>query len=194
MNPIQGMLAATRRGLGSLKVVMATGLYKTAAGVVSARVVKENAEALRGYLTVHLRSAKAAQHALAGIEDAVEHGTAEMLTRGPSKRAALFLAAKNAVEYERLFGESAAAPASAAPWEPTPPGRPEGWGRALDEVRFGLGPEESELIELAHARSLNADEIAYVLSAPKEDVSRKLDAARAYAKLLLEDVYGDEAA
>ena len=50
MNPLQAMLGATRRGLGSLKVVMATGLYKTAAGVVGARLLKDNGEALRRWI------------------------------------------------------------------------------------------------------------------------------------------------
>lgn len=193
MNPIQAILAGTRRGMGSLKVVMATGLYKTAAGVQGARLLKENAEALRAYLTIHLRTGKAAQHALAAIEDALEHGTAGELTKGPSRRSALFLLARNHVEYESLFGEAASVPIAAVPWEATPPGRPDGWGRALDEVRFSLGADEAEILELHYARDLNADELAYVLSAPKDEVERKLEAGAAYAKLLLEDVFGDAA-
>lgn len=191
-NPLESLLGATRRGLGSLKVVMATGLYKTAAGVVGARLLKEHGEALRAYLTIHLRSSKAAQNALAAIEDTIEHGTVEELTRGPTKRASLFLAAKNTIEYERLFGDgSAAQPISSVPWEPTPPGRPERWGRALDEMRFALGPEEAELLELSLVRGLEVHEIAYVIGLAKEDVQRKLEAGRGYAKLLLEDVFGD---
>ncbi len=189
MNPIQGMLAGTRKGLGSLKVVMATGLYKTAAGVVGARLLKDNNEPLRAYLTIHLRSGKAAQYALAGIEDSVEHGNGDELSRGPSKRAGLFLAAKNLIEYERLFGDGTTdKPLSSVPWEATPPGRPEGWGRALDELRFSLGAEEAELLELHHARGLNIDELAYVLGTSKDEVARKVEACAAYARLLLEDV------
>lgn len=192
MSPLEGLLGATRRGLGSLKVVMATGLYKTAAGVVGARLLKEHGEALRAYLTIHLRSAKAAQLALAAIEDTVEHGTVEELTRGPTKRASLFLAARNTVDYERLFGDGAAlAPLASVPWEPTPPGRPEGWGRALDELRFALGPEEAELLELSLVRGLEPHEVAYVLGLSHEEVQRKTEAARGYARLLLEDVFGD---
>ncbi|MCZ7682615.1 MAG: hypothetical protein M5U28_29005 [Sandaracinaceae bacterium] len=193
MNPIQAILAGTRRGMGSLKVVMATGLYKTAAGVQGARLLKENAEALRAYLTIGLRTGKAAQQALAAIEDALEHGTSGELTKGPSRRSALFLLARNHVEYERLFGDAAGVPVAAVPWEATPPGRPDGWGRALDEVRFSLGLDEAEILELHHARDLNTDELAYVLSAPKDEVERKLEAGAAYAKLLLEDVFGDAA-
>lgn len=191
MNPLQAMLGATRRGLGSLKVVMATGLYKTAAGVVGARLLKDNGEALRGYLTIHLRSGKAAQNALAAIADTIEHGTADELTKGPSKRAALFLAAKNLVEWERLFGEGAEAPLASVPWEATPPGRPEGWGRALDEMRFGLGQGEAEILELHYVRELNLDELAYVLGAGREEVEKRLEAGAGYARLLLEDVLGD---
>lgn len=193
MSPIQSILAATRRGMGSLKVVMATGLYKTAAGVQGARLFKQNAEALRAYLTIHLRTAKAAQNALLAMEDAIEHGTSSELGKGPSRRSALFLMARNYVEYERLFGDSANVPLAAVPWEATPVGRPDGWGRALDEVRFSLGPDEAEILELHYARDLNVDELAYVLSAPKDEVERKLEAGAAYAKLLLEDVFGDAA-
>jgi hypothetical protein len=190
---IQNLLANTVRGLGSLKVVMATGLYKTAAGVVGARHLKENAEALRQYLTVHLRNGRAAQQALAGIEDTIEHGSADELSRGPSKRSAFFLAAKNTVEYERMFGDGGAKqPLSAVPWEPTPPGRPDGWGRALDELRFGLGPDEAEILELHFARGLTLDELAYVLALPKDEIGRRLEAGSAYARLLLESVFGDK--
>ncbi len=192
-NPLQSLLAGTRRGMGSLKVVMATGLYKTAAGVQGARLLKENGEALRAYLTIHLRTGKAAQNALLAIEDTVEHGSSGELTKGPSRRSALYLLARNHVEYEGLFGEGANVPLAAVPWEATPPGRPEGWGRALDEVRFSLGADEAELLELHIARDLNVDELAYVLSAPKDEIERKLEAGRAYAKLLLEDVLGDAA-
>lgn len=192
MNPIQAMLGATRRGLGSLKVVMATGLYKTAAGVVGARLLKENGEALRGYLTIHLRSGKAAQNALAAIADTLEHGKADELTKGPSKRAALFLAAKNLIEWERLFGEGATEqPLASVPWEPAPIGRPEGWSRALDEIRFGLGQGEAEILELHHVRDLNVDELAYVLGATKDEIEKRLEAGAGYARLLLEDVLGD---
>jgi hypothetical protein len=187
---LQDLLGGTRRGLGSLKVVMATGLYKTAAGVVGARLLREHGEALRAYLTIQLRSAKAAQQALAGIEDTIEHGTVEELTRGPTKRASLFLAARNVVDYERLFGERATPePLSAVPWEPTPPGRPGGWGRGLDELRFSLGPEESELLELHLARGLEPHELTYVLGLGKDELARKLEAARGFAKLLLDDVF-----
>jgi serine/threonine protein kinase len=193
MSGIASMLAGTVRGLGSLKVVMATGLYKTAAGVVGARVLKENNEPLRQYLTIHLRSGRAAQNALLGIEDTVEHGTADDLSRGPTKRSALYLAARNSVEYERLFGEGTNQALSAVPWNPVPPGRPDKWGRALDELRFGLGPDESEILELHHARGLSVDELAFLLGAPKDEIAKRLEAGAAYAKLLLEDVFSGAA-
>lgn len=188
---IQTLLAGTRRGLGSLQIVMATGLYKTAAGVVGQKVFKEHAEALRTYLTIHLRSTAAAQLALASIEDAMQHGSREELEKGPSKRAALFLSARNMVEYERLFGDTLA-PMSQVPWEPTAPGRPEGWSRALDELRFSLGEDEAEILSFAHAFGLNLADIGYVLGLSKSEVKRRLDAGFGYAKLLLEDVFSDE--
>lgn len=195
MNPIQAMLGATRRGLGSLKVVMATGLYKTAAGVVGARLLKENREALRCYLTVHLRSGKAAQNALAAIADTLEHGKADELKKGPSQRAALFLIAKNLIEWERLFGDGQTEqPLASVPWEPVPIGRPDGWSRVLDEMRFGLGAAEAEILELHYARDLNAEEVAYVLGTSRSDIEKRLEAGAAYARLLLEDVLGDDAA
>ncbi|HJL14155.1 MAG TPA: serine/threonine-protein kinase [Sandaracinaceae bacterium LLY-WYZ-13_1] len=212
---VQRMLHATQRGLGkvlgsspapkitgsdpgakkaldSVKVVMATGLYKTAAGVVGQRLFKEHAEALRAYLTVQLRSVGAARRTLTAIEEDIEHGSAEQLEKGPSRRAAIFLAARNAVEWERLFGDGEPAPLHAVPWEPTPPGRVEGWGRALDEIRFGLGPDEGELLMLRHACGLSEADLAYVLGAGRTEVSRRLEAGAGFARLLLEDVFGDE--
>ncbi|MFK7987420.1 MAG: protein kinase [Sandaracinaceae bacterium] len=188
---IQTLLAGTRRGLGSLQIVMATGLYKTAAGVVGQKVFKEHAEALRTYLTIHLRSTAAAQNALTSIEDAMQHGSREEWELGPSKRAALFLSARNMVEYERLFGEMLA-PMSSVPWEPTPPGRPEGWSRALDELRFSLGEDEAEILSFAHAFGLSLADIGYVLGLSKSEVKRRLDAGFGYAKLLLEDIFADD--
>ncbi|MBZ0121406.1 MAG: hypothetical protein K8H88_30700, partial [Sandaracinaceae bacterium] len=78
------------------------------------------------------------------------------------------------------------------PWEATPPGRPDRWGRALDEMRFGLGRAEGEILELHHVRGLTIDELAYVMSLPVDEARRRLDAGAGYAKLLLEDVFGPD--
>lgn len=176
----------------SVKVVMASGLYKTAAGVVGQRLIKEHAAALRAYLTVQMRDGEAAQRAIAAIEDDCEQGITEEIDKAPTKKAGLFLSAKNLVEYERLFGDGLDAPMSAVPWEPTPPGRPDGWGRGLDEVRFGLGAEEQEILQLHVCAGLTVEELSYVLGVPRDAISRKVEAALGYAKLLLEDVF-DEA-
>lgn len=185
INPV----AASRVALDSVKVAFATGLYKTKAGVLGKRLLDEHGPALRAYLTVQLRSSKAASEALIALEDALEHGSAEQFKKGPSQRAALFLAARNHVETERLLGDVMLAPMNAVPWEPTPPGKIDGWGRALDEMRFGLGERENELLMLRHASGLNDTEIAYVIGGDKAEVQRTLEAAGGFAKLLLEDVF-----
>ena len=56
MSTIEAALAGTKSGLGSLKIVMASGLYKTAAGIVGERLLKKHGENLRDYLTIALRS------------------------------------------------------------------------------------------------------------------------------------------
>ena len=212
---IQRLLAVTQRGLGkkvaspsgakppepaesrshvaldSIKIAFASGLYKTKAGVLGQRLLDDNREALRTYLTVQLRGSAAATDALLALEDAVEHGSAAQFKKGPSQRAALFLAAKNHVEMELLLGDGPAGPMQSVPWEPTPPGRVEGFGRALDEMRFGLGERESELLMLRYRCGLNDAEIAYVLGAAKSSVVASGEAALGFAKLLLEDVFPD---
>lgn len=204
---MQRLLSATSRGLGtksgakaesiakgmaSVKVVMATGLYKTAAGVVGQKLFKENARALRAYLAVQLRGSTPAGQAILALEDAMEHGTADEYRQGPSQRAALFLSARNLVEFERLFGETPLAGPSAVPWELTPPGKIDGWGRALDEIRYGLGENEAELLMLRHVCGLNEAEVGYVLSVATSEVARNVEAAIGYAKLLLEGVFEGE--
>ena len=190
----KGVAPAAAKALESVRVVMATGLFKTAAGMVGVRLIKENAEPLRTYLTIQLRTREAAENAFAAIEDALDQGTAEQYTQGPSKRAALFLAARNYVEYERLFDEGGGAgqPLHAVPWEPTPPGRVDGWGRGLDELRFGLGPAESELLQLHHACGLDHAELAYVLGVARSEILSKLEAGNGYASLLLGDIFGEK--
>lgn len=184
--------AAAPSPLSSIKVAFATGLYKTKAGVIGGRLLADNAEPLRTYLTVQLRGAAPARAALAAIEDALDHGSGDQFKKGPSQRAALYLAARNHVEYERLFADGPAAPLSAVPWEPTPPGKIEGWGRALDEMRFGLGDAEAELLLLHHVSGLNEAELAYVLGTDKSEVARKIEAGLGFAKLLLEDIFEDD--
>ena len=83
---IKALFAGTQKGLGSLKVVMATGLYKTAAGVVGQKIFKDSSAALRTYLTIHLRSSKAAQAALSGIEDMIQPCSKEEPERLASTR------------------------------------------------------------------------------------------------------------
>lgn len=185
-------VARSKTALDSMQVAFATGLYKTKAGMVAERLLADNREALRTYLTVQLRGSDEACRALAAIEDMLEHGSAEELRRGPSQRAALYLAAKNHVEYERLFSDDAVPPLSAIPWELASPGKVEGWGRALDEMRFGLGETEAELLLLHHVSALSDAEVAYVLDVEERDVERRLEAATGFAKLLLEDVFGDD--
>lgn len=185
-------LVAQKGALDSVKVAFATGLYKTKAGVLGKRLFDEHGPALRAYLTVQLRSSHAASEALMALEDAVEHGSAEQFKKGPSQRAALFLAARNHIETERLLGDPIVAPMAAVPWEPTPPGKIEGWGRALDEMRFGLGEREHELLMLRHACGLEDGEVAYVVGAERGEVQRALEAAAGFAKLLLEDVFDED--
>ena len=185
-------ISAAKSALESIKVAFATGLYKTKAGVVGQKLLNENRPALHTYLTVQLRGGKAATEALAALEDMLEQGSADQLKKGPSQRAALFLAAKNHVEYERLFSDLTPPPLSAVPWQPTPPGRMEGWGRALDEMRFGLGESEAELLLLSQVAGLNAAELGYVLGFDAEDAARKLEAGAGFARLLLEDVFEED--
>ncbi len=186
-------IRSTRRGLESVKVVMATGLYKTAAGMVGQRVLKENAEPLRAFLCVGLRDGDAALKALTGLEESLEQGGSEDMAKGPTKRSGLFLAARNLIEYERLFGDGATErPSSAIPWEPTPPGRIDGWGRALDEVRYGLAANELEMLMLRYAADLSVEELGYVIDAPRDEVQRRLDAGLGYVRFLLEDVFGEK--
>ena len=185
-------LASARVALDSIKVAFATGLYKTKAGVLGQRLLDDNGHQLRTYLTVQLRSQAAATEAMITLEDALEHGSAEQFKKGPSQRAALYLAAKNHVEMERLLGDPAPKGMSAVPWTPCPPGKIEGYGRGMDEMRFGLGEAEVELLLLRHGCGLNDGEIAYVLGAERAEVDRSAEAAVGFAKLLLEDVFGDE--
>ncbi len=185
-------VARSNVALDSIRVAFATGLYKTKAGVLGQRLLDDNREALRAYLTVQLRSSAAATDALIALEDALEHGSTEQFKRGPSQRAALYLAAKNHVEMERLLGDLDAPTLQAVPWEPTPPGRIDGWGRALDEMRFGLGESESELLMLRHTCGLNDAEAAYVLGEDKREVERTAEAALGFAKILLEGVWPEE--
>jgi hypothetical protein len=185
MNGIQSILQATRRGAGSLKIVMATGLFKTAAGVVEQKTLEEEADGLRAYLTVRLRSARAASDALGAIAEQLEQGPGA--AGAPSRRAALFLAARNQAEYEKLFGE-VGTPGGAVPWAPPPPGRPVGWSEAIDELRRAIGDDEAELLELHHARNVRGFDLAFVLGTDVETIERRLEAAEGFAKLLLRDV------
>lgn len=189
--PISATLGAARRSLGSVRVLMSSGLHRTSAGDLSAKVFRKHAPKIRGYLTIRLRDPRLAARAYRDVWEELEHSRLSEVHKAPSRVSHLYLLARSIADYARLFDdEYVDRPLDAVPWEAAPAGAPPGYGAVLDELRHGVSELELELLELAHVHGLTPAGMGHVLGMRTEDIERKLEAATAWVRMISEDALG----
>ena len=175
--------------LGSVRVLMSSGLHRTSAGDMSAKVFRTHVHDIRAYLTIRLRDVERSRLVCKAAWEELEHARVSDLKRAPSRQAHLYLLARSLSEFDRLFDDAfEERSVDAVPWAAAPPGSPKGYGEALDHLRHSLSDEEMELLELHHVRGLTEAGVGHVVGMREQDAKRKLQAATAWAAMLVTDV------
>jgi len=177
-------LGAAGMALGSIKVLMSSGLHRTSAGDLSAKVFEKHAESIRSYLTISLRDVEMSRRAFLGCHDELERSRVADIKKAPSRVAHLYLLARNMADFSRLFDTDFEEHSiDAVPWDAAPLGALPDYGKALDQLRHTLSAEEFEMLELHWARELTNAGVAHVMGLQVEDCERKLQAAGAWAEM-----------
>jgi hypothetical protein len=169
-------------------VLVASGLFRTAAGSIGEQWLKQHAKSIREYFVLRARSVEGGDAIYEEFVQAVRRLPAEQLKRGPTPKARLFLVASGVVQLRELLNERSAR--SELPWTPIPLHEDPGYREAAELLRTSLPPEDMEILDLHHVRGLTVSDVAYATSATEEATNGRLKAAEAYALMLVEEKMG----
>ena len=156
-----------------------SGVYQTSPGLLRRRALGPWAEGLSQYLAIRVGDAARGRAAFRSLSRLLTSLPPEELLVAPGPKAQLYRIARSIAETERAM--PGPAPSGNLPW------REDGGGhaRVLGRLREELGTDESELLELRHARELSVEEIACVVEMPIDEVELALDTAEARARQIL---------
>jgi eukaryotic-like serine/threonine-protein kinase len=158
----------------------ASGVYQTSPGLLRRRAIGPSGEGLAQYLALRLGNmerGRAAYRSLMRMVNALPPGE---LVEAPGPKARMYRIARSIVETERAMPDFRPDRGS-LPWRAAEGNR----GVAIARLRAELSPRDAELIELRHARELDAIEIACVLEATPDEIELALDTAEARARRIL---------
>lgn len=172
-------------------VLVASGLFRTAAGSIGEQWLKQHAQVIREYFVLRARSVEGGDAIYEEFVQAVRRLPAEQLKRGPTPKARLFLVASGVVQLRELLNERSAR--SELPWTPIPLHENPGYREAAELLRTALPAEDMEILDLHHVRGLTVSDVAYAMSATEEATNARLKAAEAYALMLVEEKMGADA-
>lgn len=163
-------------------IVIATGMNETVADVLRARALRHYSEALRQYLTIRLESPALANRAFDQLRQELDAWSSQQFAESPGPRAHLFKLARRVASE---LGARSSSMAASMPWLATKQASNADYVAALARMRRELAREEAELLELRYARELTAEELAYVVELPVEDVITALEKAASNAATIL---------
>ncbi|MCA9613528.1 MAG: protein kinase [Myxococcales bacterium] len=174
--------------LRAARSVAAAGRAHTVVDVLHARALRHYAEGLEQFLALRLGSVEAAELALRKVRVVVAAHASDELVRPPGIRARLYRIAREIAAREREANASVPPTTSSLPYR-------EGAGTRrhakLEALRDALTAEQSELLELRHARELRPTEIAFVLERDVAEVLEALHQATERASQLVLEAPGD---
>ena len=167
---------------------MRSGFYRTAAGDLSAELLKRNATGLKRYLAMRLRDYKLAAQAFEMLREALDSGHKDDLKRPPGPRSHLYRLARNIVAFYKCVDvEIENRSIAHAPWDDVPRDRIEGYARGIDAARTSVNEDELELVELQCVHGLNHDEIAYVVELSSKRIATRIASTTTFVRMLVED-------
>jgi hypothetical protein len=170
---------------GQGRSMLGTGLFRTANGVMSEKLLREHEEALQAYLCIRLGDPRLAAAAYDDVGLFLESRTRKDLEAGPSLRALICRVARDVSSSQVDPDAFTDGDRDQVPWEPAPLGSIEGYGAALDHVRRSLRTIEAELLALRHTHGLELEELAYVFGEDRAMLERRFETAMAWVDLLV---------
>jgi len=179
--PGKGGAALTQ---AAASIALTNGQPQTIVDVLHGRAFRYYAEGLRQYLAIRTGSTERAEQSLAKLRAYVAKTESDELLQAPGVRARLYRAARGYMHNQsRPHQPPTREVLEGLPWRALPSAHHS--TSPLNGLRFDLSTEDSELLELRHARELSIEELAFVYGEPPEVIQARVDAAMAEAERIL---------
>ena len=183
--PGKGGAALTQ---AAASIALSHGQPQTIVDVLHGRAFHYYAEGLRQYLAIRTGSTSRADHYLSKLRAFVAKSESDDLIQAPGVRARLYRAARGYLHNQsRPHQPPTNGDLEELPWRALPSAHLS--ASPLNALRFELGAEDSELLELRHARELSIDELAFVYTKTPLEMEERVDSAMARAQQIL-DAHG----
>ena len=156
--PGKGGAALTQ---AAASIALSQGQPQTIVDVLHGRAFRYYAEGLRQYLAIRTGSTSRADHYISKLRAFVAKTDSNDLIQAPGVRARLYRAARGYLHNQsRPHDPPTKGDLEELPWRALPSAHLS--VSPLNALRFDLSAEDSELLELRHARELSIDELAFV--------------------------------
>ncbi len=184
LRPVGKGGAALTRAAAS--IALSSGEPQTLVDILHGRAFRYYAEGLRQYLAIRTGSTERADQYLTKLRAYVAKTESDELLQEPGVRARLYRAARGYVhDQSRPQDAPRKEVLEGLPWRALPSAHHS--ASPLNGLRFDLSAEDSELLELRHARELSIEELAFVYGKTSKEIEANLDAAMAQAQLILDE-------
>jgi len=167
-------------------IALFQGQPQTMVDVLHGRAFRYYAEGLRQYLAIRTGSPERANQYMSKLRAFVSKTDSDELTQAPGIRARLYRAARGYLHNQSRPHESPAREElERLPWRALPSTHLS--ASPLNALRFELNAEDSELLELRHARELNIEELAFVYGKTSAEMEERVGAAMSQARVILDE-------
>jgi hypothetical protein len=181
--PGKGGAALTQ---AAASIALSQGQPQTIVDVLHGRAFRYYAEGLRQYLAIRTGSTSRADHYISKLRAFGAKTDSNDLIQAPGVRARLYRAARGYLHNQsRPHDPPTKGDLEELPWRALPSAHLS--VSPLNALRFDLSAEDSELLELRHARELSIDELAFVYMKTPLEMEERVDAAMAQAQLILDE-------
>jgi len=181
--PGKGGAALTQ---AAASIALSQGQPQTIVDVLHGRAFRYYAEGLRQYLAIRTGSTERADHYLSKLRAFVAKTDSDDLIQTPGVRARLYRAARGYLRNQsRPHTPPTKEDLEELPWRALPSAHLS--ASPLNALRFELSAENSELLELCHARELSVEELAFVYGETQSALEKRIDSAMAQAYLILDE-------
>ncbi|MBT8451795.1 MAG: protein kinase [Deltaproteobacteria bacterium] len=165
-------------------IALTNGQPQTIVDVLHGRAFRYYAEGLRQYLAIRTGSTERADQCLAKLRAYVAKTESNELLQPPGVRARLYRAARGYMHNQsRPHQPPSKEKLEELPWRALPSAHHS--TSPLNGLRFDLSTEDSELLELRHARELSIEELAFVYGQSADVIQERVNAAMAQAERIL---------